>query len=133
MIVIDASVVVDLVLNLEGLATAARERLRDEDGFAAPEVFDLEVLSAIRRRERAGELSSRRARAAVDAVRELGVHRVSHDPLIDRIFLLRQRVSVYDAAYVALAEALGVPLITSDAKLARAMPPGVRVELISPG
>jgi predicted nucleic acid-binding protein len=92
-------------------------------------VFDLEVAAAIRRDALRGVLSDRRAQGALRALADLRATRYSHVPLRRRIWELRENVTPYDATYVALAEALGAPLVTVDAALARAAGPRARVEL----
>lgn len=130
MIVVDASVV---VLSL-GEDTAAGLRLRTRlrlESLAAPELLDLEVLAAWRRMVQRGLLPLTRAASAVADLAELPVRRASHRPLLDRCWQLRDTVTAYDAAYVALAEALDVPLLTADGRLARASGPRCAVELVT--
>jgi len=128
-IVVDASIVV-LALGADTADGArARQRLLGER-LTAPEIVDLEVMAAWRRLVQRGLLSARRA---ADAVRDLAlfpVQRAPHRPLVTRCWELRDTVTVYDAAYVALAEALGVPLLTTDARLSRARGPRCTVELL---
>ena len=126
MIVVDASTVV-LALADDGPAgDAARVRLAGER-LVAPELLDVEVVSAWRRHAAAGFLDERRAEMARTDLRELPVERVSHRPLMERCWELRANVTAYDAVYVALAEAIGAPLITADRKLANAA--GVRCDV----
>lgn len=130
MIVVDASVV---VLSL-GEDTAAGLRLRTRlrlESLAAPKLLDLEVLAAWRRMVQRGLLPLTRAASAVADLAELPVRRASHRPLLDRCWQLRDTVTAYDAAYVALAEALEVPLLTADGRLARASGPRCSVELVT--
>ncbi|WP_448626291.1 type II toxin-antitoxin system VapC family toxin [Geodermatophilus sp. URMC 64] len=123
MIVADASALV-LALVDEGAAGAlARERLLASD-VAVPELADVEVLSAVRRRVLVGRLDPERGEAALRDYTDLDPERWSHRPLIARAWDLRDSVSAYDAQYVALAELLVAPLITADPRLARA--PGLR-------
>lgn len=98
--------------------------------MVAPHLIDVEVVSAWRRLAAAGDLDGRRADLAMEDLRSLRLDRVPHGPLVDRCWDLRGNLTVYDATYVALAEAMQVPLLTADAKLAAA--PGVRctVDLI---
>lgn len=98
---------------------AARRRLAGE-GVAAPEIIDLEVASVWRRAVRAGHLDQRRAVQAVADLVALPLVRASHRPLISRVWELGVNLTPYDAAYVALAEALDAPLLTADARLSRA-------------
>ena len=78
----------------------------------------------LRRYERAGELSTGRAHAAVTDLGDLPLQRYQHAPLLPRMWELRLNLTGYDAAYVALAEVLRAPLVTADARLASA--PGHR-------
>jgi predicted nucleic acid-binding protein len=125
-IVVDASVIVTALADDGDDGDRARDRLRDER-LVAPELLDLEVASAWRRMAAAGNLDQRRARLALEDLRQLRVDRVAHLPLIHRIWELRNSLTVYDAAYVALAEALGVNLLTADERLANA--PGTRCHI----
>ena len=129
MIVVDASVIVTALADDGPDGEEARERLRGER-LAAPHLVDLEVASAWRRLTATGQLDARRARLALDDLHALRLDRVRHGPLLDRCWELRENLTVYDAAYVALAELLGVTLGTADSKLSRA--PGARcgVELL---
>ena len=130
MIVVDASVLATALADDGTDGDAARSRLRGED-LAAPELVDLEVASVLRRQLSIGKLDARRSRMALDDLLELPVERASHRPLLARCWELRENLSVYDAAYVALAEALGALLLTADARLAKA--PGLKctVEVLS--
>ena len=84
----------------------------------APHLVDVEVLSALRRLDM-GVLTSGEAADTVAAFQQLSVTRHAHGAFLGRIWELRNNFSAYDAAYVALAEALEVPLITRDLRLAR--------------
>ncbi len=123
MIVVDANVVVTALADDGPDGDRIRERLRGER-IAAPHVIDLEVASAWRRLVVAGALDDRRVRLALDDLLELRLERVPHGPLLRRCWELRANLTVYDAAYVALAEALGTSLLTADRGLADA--PGSR-------
>jgi predicted nucleic acid-binding protein len=122
LIVIDASVLAPALGDDGEDGDRARARLRGEQ-LAAPELIDLEVMAVWRRRLD----DDRRARLALTDLAEIPLTRCSHAPLIARCWELRHNVSPYDAAYVALAEALDVPFLTIDARLARAT--GVRCEV----
>ncbi len=130
MIVVDASVVVTALADDGADGDQVRERLRAER-LVAPHLLDLEVLSAWRRLAAAGGLDDRRVVLALADLGALRVERVAHGALLGRCWELRSNLTVYDAAYVALAEALDVSLLTADRRLAEA--PGIRcpVELIS--
>jgi predicted nucleic acid-binding protein len=122
-IVTDASVLAPSLVDDGPNGDAARARLGDEE-LVAPELIDLETASMIRRWHRIGRLSARRAAMALMDLVELPLERAAHRPLLSRCWQLRESVSLYEAAYVALAEALDVVLVTADARLARA--PGIR-------
>jgi len=96
----------------------------------APHLLDLEVLHVLRRFERRGILHPSRAAEAVEDLLDLPLTRYPHDTLAFRIWELRGALTAYDAAYVALAEALGAPLLTRDAALASARGHRARVELV---
>ena len=123
MIVVDASVIVTALGDDGPDGDVARSRLIDER-LAAPHLIDLEVVSAWRRLQSVGSLDGRRASLAMTDLRQLRIDRISHGQLIDRCWELRENMTIYDAAYVALAEALDVALVTADTRLARA--PGTR-------
>ena len=118
-IVVDASVLV-VALGDDGTdGQHARERLAGET-LVAPELVDLEVVSVWRRHVAAKLMPARRAASAVADLTDLPLRRSSHQPFLHRIWELRHVVTPYDAAYIALAEALDVVLVTADARLSRA-------------
>ncbi len=129
MIVVDASVIVTGLADDGPDGDRVRERVRDEQ-LVAPHLIDLEVASAWRRLESAGDLDNRRATLALTDLAALRLDRVPHGVLMDRCWDLRDNLTVYDAAYVALAELFETSLLTADARLARA--PGIRcpIELV---
>ena len=101
----------------------ARARLRGHD-LSAPALIDLEVLSVLRRQLAHGALDVRRAELAATDLADLPLERAPHVPLLPRCWELRDDLTPYDAAYVALAELLDAELVTADAHLAAA--PGLR-------
>jgi len=117
-IVVDASAVVELVLGTPTGVRVAHRLLATKAEPHAPHLLDLEVLQVLRRLEQRRAISRAEARAALDHVSELEVVRHAHDLLVPRIWQLRDNVSAYDAAYVAVAEALDVDLLTCDTRLA---------------
>ncbi|HAH09013.1 MAG TPA: VapC toxin family PIN domain ribonuclease [Alphaproteobacteria bacterium] len=130
MIVIDASAVLELILKTES-ANRIRDRIfQPEISLLAPHVIDLEVLQVLRRFMLAKTLTEAAAQNSLDLWFTMRVVRYAHQPLARRIFWLRQNFTAYDAAYIALAEANSAPLVTHDAKLARATGHFARVELI---
>jgi predicted nucleic acid-binding protein len=103
-------------------------RLAADGDLHAPHLLDVELLHVLRRLVAGGHLSADRAADARADFADLVIMRYPHLPLADRIWALRPNLSAYDAAFVALSEALGVPLVTCDARLAAA-PHGAQVEL----
>ncbi|MEU5645280.1 type II toxin-antitoxin system VapC family toxin [Streptomyces milbemycinicus] len=122
MIVVDCSALVFFLSDEGPTGHQVRERVAKEDRLAAPHLIDYEIMSALlglARGRRGGEpkLSEKQLRKAVATYRDLALDR--HETLIlwDRVKGLSSNLSAYDAQYVALAESLGLPLITSDARI----------------
>jgi predicted nucleic acid-binding protein len=107
-----------------------RARLRSQR-LVAPELLDLEVLSGLRSLVASGDVDNRRARLALDDFTSLDIGRVGHYALIERVWRLRENLTPYDAAYVAVAEALAVVLVTGDSALAHAPGPRCTIELLA--
>jgi len=126
LIVVDASVLVTALADDGDDGDRVRARLRGER-LTAPHLIDLEVASAWRRLAAAGDLDDRRAQLALDDLHALRLERVPHRPLVARCWELREDVTMYDAAYVALAELLDVTLVTADVRLTTA--PRIRCEV----
>jgi len=131
MIVLDASALVELLLGTRrGGAIVAR--LADPAlALHVPHLADVEVIQALRRYVRDGDVDAVSARSAIEDLRALDLERHPHEPLLDRVWTLRQNLTAYDAVYVALAEALDAILLTCDGHLARAPGVGRRVELVA--
>lgn len=130
MIVLDASTIVEMLLGTSR-GRAIAERVADPAlGLHVPHLADVEVAQALRRYEREGELDADEARSAIETLGELDLERHSHEPLLRRVWVLRDNLTAYDAVYVALAEALDATLLTCDARLARAPGLARRVELV---
>jgi len=128
-IVVDASVLATALGDDGPDGDRARARLRGER-LSAPELVDLEVASVLRRQVHGGEVDIRRAALALADLAALPLRRAPHRPLLARCWELRDNLTVYDASYVALAEALDVTLLTGDGRLARAPGPRCRVETL---
>jgi predicted nucleic acid-binding protein len=126
-IVVDASVVLEVLLRTPHSDEIADRLLRPHERLHAPHLLDLEVAQVLRRYAERGELTDARGREALDLLGLFPLTRHAHEPLLHRIWQLRSSLTAYDAAYVALAEALGVTLVTRDARIARAS--GVRATL----
>lgn len=131
MFVLDASAAVLLLTDDGVLGQRVEQRVRGEQ-LCAPELIDLEVTSALRRFVLTGALTPQRGRAALSDLVVLPVRRAPHRTLLERCWELRDSVTVYDAAYVALAEALTTYPADADARLAWA--PGLHcdVEVVGP-
>ncbi len=130
MIVVDASVIVTAISDDGDDGDRARERLHGER-LVAPYMIDLEVASALRRLDAAGNFVEGRARLALEDLRLLRMDRVPHEPLLVRCWELRNNLTVYDGAYIALAEMLEVVFLTADLKLAGASGPTCEIEVIA--
>jgi predicted nucleic acid-binding protein len=128
-LVVDAGVLATALGDDDTDGDRARARLRGE-ALAAPDLVDLEVASVLRGRLAGGHLSLRRAELALEDLVALPLDRVAPLRLIPRCSELCDNLTVYDAAYVALAETLAVPLLTADSRLARATGPQCSIELL---
>jgi predicted nucleic acid-binding protein len=126
--VVDASVVVDLLVE-HPRAVSVRAALEGIDGVA-PNLLDAEVLHAITRYVRRGEMSDERARQALKLLIDADIDRFPMAPLVADAWTLRHNVSSYDAFYIALARSLACPLVTCDRALAGAPGLGVTVTVI---
>lgn len=125
MIVIDASAEIAVLLNIGPEVEGVRERIaRPGETLHVPHLFEIEVLHALRSLGLRGTLSLERARLALSRLKDTQLVRYPHSTFMDIIWDLRVNLTAYDAAYVALAEALDAPLVTMEARLAQA--PGIR-------
>lgn len=129
MIVADASVVVEFLMGTESGARA-EATLDRSAAIHAPALLDAEVAQVLRRLAASGILGPSHGGALIELLQELPVERHRIDPLLPRIWALRGNLTAYDAAYVALAEALECPLATFDERIAGA--PGVVTEIVRP-
>jgi len=130
-IIVDASVLATALGDDGPDGDHARARLRGER-LSAPELVDLEVASVLRRQVHIGAADLRRAALALADLAALPLRRAPHRPLLARCWELRDNLTVYDACYVALAEALDVTLLTGDGRLAGAPGLRCRVEILRP-
>ena len=128
MLVVDTSAVV-AALVARPPNQALVDRLRVDGDLHAPHLLDVELLHALRRLVLAGQLSEDRAADVRTDVADLTVVRYGHGALADRTWELRHNLTAYDATFIALAEALDAPLVTCDARLARAPGSSAVVEL----
>lgn len=127
MLVVDASVLSDALLDDGPAGDRARDELAADDQWAAPDHIFVEVMSVIRGRLLARKVTLERAEDAVTALVDAAIDKVDPARLVPRMWELRGNVTAYDAAYAAAAEMLECPLLTGDLRLARAR--GVRCEL----
>lgn len=130
MIVVDASAMTEFLLQTP-LGSRVETRLfRDADDFHAPHLLDVEVVQALRRLVRVGDVLSERAEEALDDLVGLAIHRHSHVELLGRAWELRDNLTAYDAMYVALAEAIDAPLVTCDGPLGDTPGHAARIEVL---
>jgi predicted nucleic acid-binding protein len=130
LIVLDASAAVSIFLNIGPEAGRIRQRIvQPDETLHVPHVFDVEVLHVLRRYSLSGTLSESRGRLALSRLSSTRLTRYPHASFVRRIWELRHNLTAYDAAYVALAEALDAPLVTMDARLAQAPGHSAAVEL----
>ncbi|MGH7277862.1 MAG: type II toxin-antitoxin system VapC family toxin [Candidatus Rokuibacteriota bacterium] len=120
MIVVDASAVIELLLNTRHATRVAERLFVAGETLHAPHLLDLEVAQVLRRYAAGGDLSEERGDQALQDLGDLPLERYPHHLFLERIWALRHNLTAYDAAYVALAEALAAPLVTRDAAFARA-------------
>jgi len=130
-LVVDASVLVVALADDGPDGDQARARLQGQQ-LVMPELAYLEVASVLRRQVRIGMMDLRRAGLALADLAALPTHRAPHRPLLGRCWELRDNLTVYDAAYVALAEAVQATLLTGDQRLAQASGPQCPIEVLQP-
>jgi predicted nucleic acid-binding protein len=119
-IVVDASAILEVLLNTPAAPRVADRLFVAGETLHAPHVLDLEVAQVLRRYAAAGTVTATRGAEALADFADLPLDRYPHHLFLERIWELRHHLTAYDAAYVALAEALAAPLVTRDAALARA-------------
>jgi predicted nucleic acid-binding protein len=130
LIVVDASALIDVLLDASGVSKVAARLFDPRETLHAPHLLDVEVAQVMRRYSHAGEIDAARGMQALEDLGDFPIARYPHHPFLARIWALRHNVTAYDAAYVALAEALAAPLITRDAKLAASSGHDARIELV---
>lgn len=130
MIVVDASALLEALLRTSA-AKAVEDRLfAARQTLHAPHLLDVEVAQVIRRYAANGEIDAERGRMALADLADFPLRRYPHDFLLPRIWDLRNNLTAYDAAYVALAEVLNAPLVTRDRRLATAAGHRAKIELV---
>jgi len=123
LIVVDTSAIIAALVG-DPADPALVQRLASDGDLHAPHLLDIEVLDVLRRLVAARKVSADRAADVRSDLDDLTIVRYPHFPLAERIWELRDNLTAYDAAFVALSEVLEVPLVTCDAALATA--PGIR-------
>jgi predicted nucleic acid-binding protein len=130
LIVIDASVLANVVGDDGSDGQRARQEFRNAGDVAAPDLVDVETVAVLRKRWLAGTVTDRRFAAAVDDLGQLDLDRYPTLPFMPRAYQLRANVTAYDSAYVALAETLGCELLTADRRLASATGPRCTIRVL---
>lgn len=127
MIVVDASAVLELLLQTPAAKAIAERVFATGETLHAPHLLDVEVAQVVRRYWLSGEVSDWRGRQSLDDLRRMPIERYGHEILLPRMWELRANATAYDATYLALAEALVAPLVTRDARLGSV--PGCRARV----
>ncbi len=125
-LVLDASVVVDLLLDREPYSSEIARQLRRARVLTAPHLLDVEVTQVLRRFMLKGELTPHRAQQAIQDLLDLPIQRYPHSQLMQRAFQLADNLTIYDAVYVVLAEVLGATLLTRDKAMMNT--PGIDID-----
>jgi predicted nucleic acid-binding protein len=129
-IVVDASAVLAVLLRTPVAQAVERRLFAAGETLHAPHLIDIEVARMLRRYAAAGDMRVERGPEALEDLADLSLRRYPHDVLLPRMWALRDNLTAYDAVYVALAEALGAPLLTRDRRLANAAGHRARVEVV---
>jgi len=129
-IVLDASVVVELLLHTADAPRIEERVFGSGDTLHVPHLLDVEVTHVVRRYVLAGDLRETRATAALDLLAAMPLIRHPHTAMLPRIWALHQNHTAYDATYIALAEGLDATLLTRDARLARSRVRAARIDLL---
>jgi predicted nucleic acid-binding protein len=118
LIVVDASALLEVLLQTPVAARLSRRIFAAGETLHAPHLLDVEIAQVLRRYARTGVISSKRGAEALTDLADFPLDRYPHSVLLPRIWQWRHNVTAYDAAYLALAEALDAPLLTRDRRLA---------------
>jgi predicted nucleic acid-binding protein len=124
LIVLDASAVIELLLNTDG-GSLVRDRVADPgESLHAPHLLSVEVTQVLRRYVSLRAIDADTAASALEDLAAIDIARYAHEPFLPRVWGLRDNLTAYGAVYIALAELLESPLLTFDARVAGA--PGHR-------
>jgi predicted nucleic acid-binding protein len=129
-IVVDASALLVVLLRTPAAKTIEERLFAARQTLHAPHLLDVEVAQVVRRYATKGDIDSERGRMALADLADFPLRRYPHDLLLPRIWDLRNNLTAYDAAYVALAEALDAPLLTRDRRLAAAAGHHARIDVV---
>ncbi len=130
MMVVGASALLESLLRTSAAKVVQDRLFAPHQTLHAPHLLDVEIAQVIRRYAAAGDIDSQRGRMVFADLADFPLRRYSHDFLLPRIWDLRNNLTAYDAAYVALAEALDAPLLTRDRRLAAAVGHHAQIELV---
>jgi predicted nucleic acid-binding protein len=128
-IVVDASALLEVLLRTPSTEAVEKRLFATHETLHAPHLLDVEVAQVIRRYAAAREINQERGREALADLDAFPIRRYPHGFLLSRVWELRNSLTAYDAVYVALAEALDAPLLTSDRRLAKTASHHIHVEL----
>lgn len=127
--VLDASAVLEWLRGTELGKQVAVQTADPDEVLVAPHLIDVEVASGLRKLVRMGAILPDQGRQALDVLLRLDIRRVEHTDLLPRVWELRENVTIYDAIYLVLAEALEAPLVTTDGEFERT--PGHRASILT--
>ena len=130
MIVVDASALLESLLRTPAAEAVERRLFDPRQTLHVPHLLDVEVAQVLRRYTAKCEIDRERCHMALADLADFPLRRYPHDFLLPRIWDLRNNMTAYDAAYVALAEALDAPLLTRDRRLAAAAGYHAQIELL---
>ncbi len=130
MIVVDASALLEVLLRTPTAKTIETRLFASNQTLHAPHLIDIEVAQVIRRYAANGDIDGDRGEAALTDLADFPLQRYPHAVLLRRVWELRHNLTAYDAAYVALAEALDAVLLTRDKRLSTAAGHHARIELV---
>jgi predicted nucleic acid-binding protein len=131
LIIIDASALLEILLRTPRADSLMARALDPTERLHAPHLLDIEIAQVLRRLVQRKELILSRAEQAFEDLSAIVVERHEHRPLVPRIWQLRDAMTAYDGAYIALAEALDAPLLTCDGKLAGASGHHAKIEWVA--
>lgn len=130
MIVVDASAILELLLRTPAAPEVESRLFAPNVTLHAPHLLDVEVAQVLHRYQLAGDITAERGAEALSDLADMPITRYPHYPFLPRMWELRENITAYDAAYIALAEVLVAPLLTRDSRLAAAPGNSASVEVV---